>query len=46
MVKEDNKRFNILKIDKAKDRLIYTRESYDEFPDLWVADSSFGTKKS
>ncbi len=39
---EEDKRFRFL--DKADDAevFLYTREAYDQFPDLWVADTGFG----
>lgn len=36
------KRFNNLSRAKDADVLLYTREDVAEFPDLWVADGSFG----
>jgi len=34
---EDDRRFRFVAKAEEADRLLYTRESYDEFPDLWVA---------
>ena len=39
---EDEKRFRFLAKAKAADTYLYTREDYDEFPDLWVAGPDFG----
>ncbi len=38
---EEPKKFNFLAKAEAADVLLYTRESYQEFPDLWVSDSDF-----
>ncbi|MBM3790111.1 MAG: hypothetical protein FJW35_07135, partial [Acidobacteria bacterium] len=38
---EGNKRFRFLQKSKDADAIMFTRESYAEFPDLWVADSGF-----
>lgn len=38
---EEKKRFRFLAKAEAKDRLIYTRESYSEFPDIWFSDHQF-----
>lgn len=40
---EENKKFRFLAKAKNSDVLMYTRESFDEFPDLWVADMAFST---
>ncbi|HLP62818.1 MAG TPA: prolyl oligopeptidase family serine peptidase, partial [Candidatus Deferrimicrobium sp.] len=37
----ENKKFTFLKKAKKTDRLIYTREDFGEFPDIWVSDLSF-----
>lgn len=39
------KRFNLITKAKNADKILYTRESYDEFPDLWLTDSAFSFKK-
>ena len=38
---EEKKRFRFIQKAKTADAVLYTRESYDEFPDLWVSDSHF-----
>jgi dipeptidyl aminopeptidase/acylaminoacyl peptidase len=38
---EENKKFNLLSKAKEADVLMYTRESFEEFPDVWVADLKF-----
>jgi dipeptidyl aminopeptidase/acylaminoacyl peptidase len=38
---DEPKRFRFVAKAKGADLFLYTRESYDEFPDLWVADSTF-----
>ncbi len=40
---EDDKKFGFLAKAKKADRIIYTRESYTEFPDIWTADLSLGS---
>lgn len=35
---EERKRFKFLAKAKNTDRVIYTRESFEEFPDIWVSD--------
>ncbi len=42
---EDDKRFAFLARADDADRLLFTREAYDEFPDLWVADEGFGNPR-
>jgi dipeptidyl aminopeptidase/acylaminoacyl peptidase len=42
---EDDKRFRFLAKAEKADRIIYTRESYRVFPDIWTADLSLGTPK-
>jgi hypothetical protein len=39
---EEDKRYRFLAKAKDADVLLFTREDYDEFPDLWVADLYFG----
>ncbi|HSG80979.1 MAG TPA: prolyl oligopeptidase family serine peptidase, partial [Gemmatimonadota bacterium] len=39
---EEDKMFRFLAKADDADVLLYTREDYDEFPDLWVADLNFG----
>ncbi len=39
---EEDKRFRFLSKAEDADVFLYTREAYDEFPDLWVADTDFG----
>jgi dipeptidyl aminopeptidase/acylaminoacyl peptidase len=38
---EENKRFRLLAKAKRADVLMYTRESFEEFPDVWVSDLKF-----
>ncbi|HSR67706.1 MAG TPA: prolyl oligopeptidase family serine peptidase [Acidobacteriota bacterium] len=38
---EQAKKFDFIARAEEADRLLYTREDYDEFPDLWVASSDF-----
>jgi dipeptidyl aminopeptidase/acylaminoacyl peptidase len=38
---EEEKRFRFLAKAEEADVYLYTREDYDEFPDLWVADPAF-----
>ena len=42
---EENKKFQFRTKAKKADVLMYTRESFEEFPDLWVADSKFSAPK-
>jgi len=43
---ESNNYFRFLSKAEEADRVIYTKESYSEFPDVWTADLSFnGAKK-
>jgi len=42
---EENKKFQFQAKAKKADVLMYTRESFEEFPDLWVADSKFSAPK-
>jgi dipeptidyl aminopeptidase/acylaminoacyl peptidase len=43
---EDDRRFAFRAKAEDADAFLYTREAYDEFPDLWVADSDFaGARK-
>lgn len=39
---DEEKLFQVLAKAEEADRLLFTREDYDEFPDLWVGDLSFG----
>jgi dipeptidyl aminopeptidase/acylaminoacyl peptidase len=39
---EEDRRFRFVAAAEEGDRLLYTREAYDEFPDMWVADRDFG----
>jgi len=39
---DEEKRFRFLAKAEEADRLLFTREDYDEFPDLWVGDLAFG----
>lgn len=41
-----NKNYRLIAKSQDTNRIIYSKESYDEFPDLWVADTAFKyTKK-
>jgi len=42
---EEGKRFRFLAKAEESDRLLFTREGYDEFPDLWVGDLAFGHRR-
>jgi dipeptidyl aminopeptidase/acylaminoacyl peptidase len=42
---EENKKFRFRAKAKKADVLMYTRESFQEFPDLWVADLAFSAPK-
>ena len=35
---DEDRRFRLLAKAEDADRVLYSREDYDEFPDLWVAD--------
>lgn len=35
---EEQKRFNIISKAENSDRILYSRESYDEYPNLWVSE--------
>jgi len=39
------KRYSLLARAAASERILYSRESYGEFPDLWVAQASLGNAK-
>jgi dipeptidyl aminopeptidase/acylaminoacyl peptidase len=41
----EDKRFQFLSRAEDVDVLLYTREAYDEFPDLWVADADFSAPR-
>lgn len=38
---EENKRFRFIAKAENSDHYLYSREAYDEFPDLWVTDTGF-----
>ena len=42
---EEKKRFGFLGKAKKADALMYTRESYQEYPDIWVSDRKFASPK-
>jgi dipeptidyl aminopeptidase/acylaminoacyl peptidase len=42
---EEERRFAFRAKARSADVLLYTREDYDEFPDLWVADPSLGSPR-
>jgi dipeptidyl aminopeptidase/acylaminoacyl peptidase len=41
LLKEENKRFRFLQKAEDANVFMYTRESYSEFPDIWLSDSGF-----
>jgi dipeptidyl aminopeptidase/acylaminoacyl peptidase len=38
---QEKKKFQFLKKAKRADKIIYTRESFEEFPDIWISDLHF-----
>ena len=42
---EEERRFRYLSKAENIDRALFTREDYNEFPDLWVSDTDFGGAK-
>lgn len=42
---DEEKRFRVLGKAESADRLLFVREDYDEFPDLWVADLDFQDRR-
>jgi dipeptidyl aminopeptidase/acylaminoacyl peptidase len=42
---EEDRRFHILAKAEEADRILYTRESYREFPDLWAADLALDARR-
>ena len=42
---EEPKNFTVLARAKNADRIIYTRESYTEFPDIWVSDLDLKSRR-
>jgi len=42
---EERKSFRFLAKAKKADALIYTRESYEEFPDIWISNLKFSSPK-
>ena len=38
---EEDKKYTLIAKAKEADKLLFTRQSYTEFPDLWVTDSKF-----
>jgi dienelactone hydrolase len=42
---QEPKRFDFLKKAKNADRILYTRESFEEFPDLWISDLDFSAPR-
>lgn len=42
---DEEKRFRVVAKARDADRLLFTREDYDEFPDLWVGDLDFRNRK-
>ncbi len=44
-LREESKKFRLIAKAREADVLLYTRESYREFPDLWVSDTSFASPR-
>lgn len=42
---DENKKYRVLTKAKNKDVFIYTRETYNEFPDIWVSDLKLKSRK-
>jgi len=42
---DEERRINVLAKAEDSDRLLFTQEDYDEFPDLWVGDMELGNRK-
>jgi dipeptidyl aminopeptidase/acylaminoacyl peptidase len=42
---EEQKKFSFLAKAKNAETYMYTRESYSEFPDIWISDTKFNTRK-
>ncbi len=42
---EEEKKFRFLQKAELADKMIFTRESYTEFPDIWISDLNFNAKK-
>ena len=42
---DEDRRFRFLAKAEDTDRILYSREDYNEFPDLWVADLAFGGRQ-
>ncbi len=42
---DEEKRFSLVAKAADADRVLFTREDYDEFPDLWVGDLDFGNRR-
>ncbi len=42
---DENKKFTFIAKAKNRNRIIYSRESYNEFPDIWVSDIKFKKRK-
>jgi len=42
---DEEKKFNVVEKADEANRILYTREDYDEFPDLWVAGLDFGDRR-
>ena len=42
---EEDRRFRFEAKAEDTDRILYTRQSYREFPDLWVADLQLGDRR-
>ncbi|MGD8537684.1 MAG: prolyl oligopeptidase family serine peptidase [Candidatus Aminicenantes bacterium] len=42
---EDSNKFSFKAKAKKADKILYTRESYTEYPDLWVSDAEFKSPK-
>ena len=44
-IHEAEKRFELIRVAEDSPRLLFTQESYREFPNLWVSDLSFENRK-
>lgn len=42
---DENKNFKVIQKAKYANRILFSREDFDEYPDLWVANMSFSYKK-
>jgi len=40
---EEKKKFQFLALAKSSSRIMFTQESYEEFPDIWISDPDFAS---